>query len=142
MIWVTVYVLRPSLLAISSGRRPCSLYSSASRSWDLVHGLGAGRAGATRRGIGLFWAGLFWAGLLCAGWGRAGLGTTAPAVPASDVETEVPNEPRRWSANLPRASSSLVCSSRSRYCSADLLTPTATMVRPLRFFSWHSGFMQ
>ena len=26
--------------------------------------------------------------------------------------------------------------------SADLFTPTATMVRPLRFFSWHSGARQ
>ena len=56
--------------------------------------------------------------------------------------SEVPNEPRRWSWYLPLANSALVSSSRSRYCSAALLTPTATMVRPFRFFSWHSGDIQ
>jgi hypothetical protein len=28
------------------------------------------------------------------------------------------------------------------YCSAALFTPTATMVSPRAFFSWHSGDMQ
>src|ERR1019366_8155650 len=32
-------------------------------------------------------------------------------------------------------------SSRMRYCSAALFTPTATMVRPLAFLSWHSRAM-
>jgi hypothetical protein len=54
----------------------------------------------------------------------------------------VPNEPRRWSWYLPLAISSLVLSSRIMYCSAALFTPTATIVRPLAFFSWHSGDMQ
>jgi len=55
---------------------------------------------------------------------------------------EVPNEPRRWSWYLPLASSSFVCSSRIMYCSAALLTPTATIVRLLAFLSWHSRDMQ
>ena len=54
----------------------------------------------------------------------------------------MPNEPRRWSWYLPLAISSLVFSSRIMYCSAALFTPTATIVRPLAFFSWHSGDMQ
>src|SRR6516225_9720551 len=38
MIWVTLYTLSPSFSAISSGRRPCSLYSSASLCCDRLHG--------------------------------------------------------------------------------------------------------
>src|SRR5580692_7354595 len=136
MIWVTSYRVRPSLLAISSGRRPCWLYSTASRRWDGVPGWRgpAGRAGAGRVD-----------GRDLPGPGRAadaggvgdagtddGAGVGAGGVGAGGVGAGAarPNVPRRWSWYLPSARSALVSSSSSRYCSADLFTPTATMVRP------------
>jgi branched-chain amino acid aminotransferase len=64
------------------------------------------------------------------------------AVSVRDGRAGGPKEPRRWSWYLPLASSSRVWSSRIMYCSAALFTPTATMVRPLAFFSWHSRAMQ
>ena len=57
----------------------------------------------------------------------------------------------RWTCRTTRAAGrgtcrwpdpSLVFSSRIMYCSAALFIPTATIVRPLAFFSWHSGDMQ
>jgi transcriptional regulator with XRE-family HTH domain len=85
----------------------------------------AGRAG----GRGLLW-----------GLGRGLRVSTGPG--PGDSGDGVPNSSRRWSRYLPLASSSLVFSSRIMYCSAALFTPTATMVRPWLFFSWHSGDMQ
>ena len=83
-------------------------------------------------------------------WGRPGAAAGAapgpmrvpPPAQGGGDEADVPNEPRRWSWYLPLASSSLVRSSRIMYCSAALFTPTATIVRPFAFFSWHSGDMQ
>ena len=88
---------------------------------------------------GLDGAGLDCAGLDCAGLDGAGL-DGAGIVGAEG--TDVPNEPRRWSWYLPLASSSRVRSSSIRYCSAALFTPTATIVKPLTFFSWHLRAVQ
>ena len=70
MIWVTSYRVSPSLRAISSGRRPCWLYSTASRRWDGVPGWRAARRAAGRAGPGRppcpAWAGG------CGRLGRAG----------------------------------------------------------------------
>ena len=75
--------------------------------------------------------------------GGRGLGPAgAPGLAAAGDDAGTPKLPRRWSWYLPSASSVLVSSSSSRYCSADLFTPTATMVSPLRFLAWQSGAMQ
>jgi len=63
-------------------------------------------------------------------------------IKAEDKAADVPKEPRRWSRYLPLARSSRVSSSRIMSSSAALFIPTATMVRPFAFFSWHSGDMQ
>ncbi len=76
MICVTSYRLRPSLLAISSGRRPCWLYRTASRRCEAVPGSRGwlGEAGPPRAGLpwgGVAWAGVAWAGVA---WAGVGLG--------------------------------------------------------------------
>src|SRR4029077_12468032 len=81
MIWVTRYLLRPIFSAISSGRRPCSLYSSASRCCRWLHGLRLtfGAAGAADR---------------CRGAAGRARGAAVGAGDGADEVTVVPNDPR------------------------------------------------
>ena len=58
MIWVTSYRLSPSLRAISSGRRPCWLYRTASRRCDARARQPRLAGGAGCPGAGCAWAGV------------------------------------------------------------------------------------
>src|SRR6266487_4416822 len=122
---------------------------TASFSCDLLHGRRTGLRGAgvlagrgrpgRRAGSGLVAVSASASG----GDGvPVGTPTGVPAGTPAGVQADAPKPSRRGSRYFPLANSSRVRSSRITNWSADLFTPTATMVRPLAFFSWHLGAMQ